>query len=706
MTRLSSSPWLAAIAGVVVGVAIGAGFTSLIGGGSDVARRDAAPDIVRDISSVATMPVAQAEAHRADRYARISTIEATLALPGDFAQTEALYVLAGRSDSATVQDLIDQANRIADPTDRDAALSILFLRLAEIDPESALTMARMPTFTRGRRLEANIWRTWSKLDLDAALAAAAGLPRAADRNFAAQVMLAAHGYTGNAVTARIERELDVRPSAESRARYILSVADRSVPDAFAAIDGLPHADRQQAMQWLAGYLGQRDPAQALGYARLIDDPMLRRTYEGTISLAVAQQDPERILSAAQPAALQGEAAGRYFTAMRTLAEQDVDKALAYFERIESPQVRQAMAGILAEQLARRDPRRALEWARSQDSGARPSIELNVLSQIAAVDPALALQEAGALANRHARQQALSGVLSTVAGTDPQRAAAFVDGLTDARDRQTAAMSVMHGWANVDPEAAIDWLLASDLPDASSLLVQTGYSVIARDVDLAVRVLPRLDAGAQRQWATQIASTMASQRGADAAVRFVEGYRGKPGYDDMQSALISNLVQTDPARARRIVDRMPAGIARDRGVEQLIANVGGDETAESLALLDTIGDEATRAQAAGMLTARWMQHDPRAAMQWVEGRPAGAVRDQGILQIVNNPNVSGADIDRLIETLSDPALRERAMLTRVYALAQSDPARARALLDGIEMPAQQRRQMERQLDRFTESATQF
>ena len=135
-----------------------------------------APAVIRDIVEVPVMTVAEAESHRADKFDRIRTIEDTLALPGDFSQTEALYVLAGRADSAEVQDLINQSNRIADPTDRNAALSILFLRLAELDPLSALTMSRMRGFGNSRNLEDIIWRTWSKLDLDAAIASRSTMP--------------------------------------------------------------------------------------------------------------------------------------------------------------------------------------------------------------------------------------------------------------------------------------------------------------------------------------------------------------------------------------------------------------------------------------------------------------------------------------------------------------------------------------------------
>jgi hypothetical protein len=76
------------------------------------------------IENVPTMSREAAESHRATRYSEIHSIEDTLALPGDFAQTEALYTLAGRSDSSGIQNLIFQANGIADPSDRKAALQI------------------------------------------------------------------------------------------------------------------------------------------------------------------------------------------------------------------------------------------------------------------------------------------------------------------------------------------------------------------------------------------------------------------------------------------------------------------------------------------------------------------------------------------------------------------------------------------------------
>ena len=92
----------------------------------DGATRNPNPAASPVLENIPTLSRTAAESHRENRYSSIHTIEDTLALPGDFAQTEALYALAGRSDSAGVQNLIFQANGIADPSDRKAALDILF----------------------------------------------------------------------------------------------------------------------------------------------------------------------------------------------------------------------------------------------------------------------------------------------------------------------------------------------------------------------------------------------------------------------------------------------------------------------------------------------------------------------------------------------------------------------------------------------------
>jgi hypothetical protein len=682
---------------LLAGLLFGAGLTFVFVRGAPLTDSpDSAPPVVRDIIDIPAMSTAEADAHRADRFDRIKTIEDTLALPGDFSQTEALYVLAGRADSAAVQELIHQANRIADPTDRNAAISILFLRLAELDPMSALTMSRMRGFTSSRGLEEMIWRTWSKLDLEAALDAARQLDNPAEKNLAAQTMLAAYGYMGNEFTERIESELGVRASNAARARYIYSIADRSVSDAFAYVDTLPLSQQREALQWLAAYLGQRNPSQALGYASLISQPALRREFEAGINSAIARLEPERVLSEMPAGALQGRRAGQYLMAMQTLAQSDIERALAFYNGVQSRQTKQMLANVIVAELARQDVDRAIEWAQNEQQGGHPGLLMGVLQQVAMTDPDLALSKIDLVTNREWRQQMLGSVLSAVAQNDPQRAVAYLSEISDQRARNEATQSVVMQWANTDPQAAIDWILRNEVPNARELLSQAGHNMIANDVDAAMRLLPRLDDQTAQMWRYQIASRLPMDRSPAEAQRFVDQFKGEPGYEDMQAAMIAGVAQQDIYLAHRLADQLPPGQARDQSLQQLISNHVYSDPREAATWLDSISDTGTRGQATGQVLRQWYAIDAHAANQWIMSQPAGQVRDDAVLVLAHGLDQYAPSPERLLATIGDPAKRRQAEYALLMRIAQSDPSRARSMIASMDLSPEERRQLESQL----------
>jgi len=682
---------------LIVGSLFGAGLTlALMRLVPSVDSPDPAPAVIRDIVEVPVMTVAEAESHREDRFDRIRTIEDTLALPGDFSQTEALYVLAGRADSAEVQDLINQSNRIADPTDRNAALSILFLRLAELDPLSALTMSRMRGFSSSRDLENIIWRTWSKLDLDAAIAAAKQLRNPAERELAAQTMLAAYGYMGNDVTDRIEAELGVRASTTSRARYLYSIADRSASEAFAYINSLPPAQQREAMQWLAAYFGQRDPSQASAYANLISNPALRREFEAAIAVATARLDPERILNNMPAGALRGNRAGQYVMAMQTLARSDIERALAYYNGTASPQAKQMLAGVIAAELARQDIDRAIEWAHDEEQGRNRGLLMGVLQQLATTDPDLALSKVDLVSNRGLRQQTTASILSVVAHSDPQRAVTYLSEISDESTRAAATQAVVSQWANSDPEAAINWVLNNDVPNANHLLSQAGQTMIANDVDAAIRLLPRVDDETARMWRSSIASSLSLQRSPADAQRFIDQFKGEPGYDNLQVAMITGISQQDIYLAHSMTEQLPPGRARDQSLQQIISNHLYSNPQEAASWLDSIGGVEDRSQATGQVLRQWFAMDPHSASQWIVNQPPGRVRDDAILIMAHSSGENSPPMEQLIARISDPEKRFQAQVGQMWKIARTDPSRARAMIAEMELTAEQRRTLEDQL----------
>ncbi len=91
------------------------------------------PIVVPD--EVPKLSTQDAVTHRETHYENITDLKEIQALPSDFAQTEALYSVAGRSNVDELIVLLDEADRIANHHDRRGALQILFSRYAELDPE-------------------------------------------------------------------------------------------------------------------------------------------------------------------------------------------------------------------------------------------------------------------------------------------------------------------------------------------------------------------------------------------------------------------------------------------------------------------------------------------------------------------------------------------------------------------------------------------
>ena len=129
-------------------------------------------EVVRDITDVPKVTEAVADQHREERYANLKSATEIMALPTEFARLEAMYALAGRSGSAAVQDLIFEADRVADVQQRESLLNVLFYRLTELDPRSALALTQVDSFKKTRSLEQTVWRAWARSDLDDALFAA------------------------------------------------------------------------------------------------------------------------------------------------------------------------------------------------------------------------------------------------------------------------------------------------------------------------------------------------------------------------------------------------------------------------------------------------------------------------------------------------------------------------------------------------------
>ena len=657
-------------------------------------------EVVRDIAEVPKMSQAAATEHREKNYAELTTIEQIYSLPTAFARAEALYQLAGRSDSAQVQNLIFAANRIADEMERYGALRILFMRLAEMDPHSALALSRTEFFRGVRMFEQTVWQAWARMDLDDALFAAKTQTTRSAQNMAAQSLYMTFGFMGNETTDRIESELGIAPDRSTRSRFLYLMVDRSPAEAIAYINSMPRgAGRQEFIWWLAYYLSSRDANGAMEFASLFETPAEQQGFREMIQNSVARDDPTATIDEILASGQMNRRLSEFYVAFGALVQHDVDRAMQYFDEVQSHEHRQSIGSVIARELAGRDPERALRWTRENTGGNLQYLETIVLAKIAETDPELAFAEAQNAASQQMRGQMVSSVISQLAQSDPSRAIGYLGLIQDDDMRDIATAQLATNWIQQDPDAALAWILGQDDPIVATLLEQSSWALIQSDVDAAIQVLPRLDQTQQQHWRMQIAQQLAATRSPGDAQAFVRRFEGEPGYEQLQSGFISALAQSDPVRAQQMADQLTETTARDSAYAQIISVRAQRDPQAAAAMLSSIADENYRSMATGQVASHWYGNDPSAAMSWVSRLSDGVTRDDAIMHLASNWSQPTREQAALVNSIRDDDKRGQAKITQAYNLMRTDPAAARELLQDPDIPSHQREQAEMAMKNF-------
>ncbi len=679
------------ILGLLCGASAGAVLTYML------LRPDAAvapAEPIRDIVVVEKMSVAAADEHRQDRYTALRTIEQIYALPTEFGRAEALYAVAGREDSAGVQKLIFEANRISDREDRSAALNTLFFRLTELDPHSALALARMNDLRGDRGLERRVWVSWGRRDLDEALAAADAQSSKMQKSFAAQSLLTGFGLMGNAATDRIARELGIEPDRSTRGRFIYRLADESPARAIAYINSMQQGVKQEEMvSWLAFYLARREPERAASYAVLFDNQRYKDNYEQIVDRNVAAANPTEVLDRILTSGRAGLSRSEIYGAMRGVAAGDLDVAMSYYDRLRSAEDKTIMADAIANALAGRDVDAALLWARANESRDMPELEMQVLQNLAQRDLPRAIEEARNAINPQMRNSMLAGIIQVAAQTNPQQAIEYMSLIENPNMRDDVAQQAIHTWLRTDVDAAVSWLLAQNQETVEEYLGGSPGYMMRTNVDAAIRLLPLVEDRNKQSWRYDIARTLTRERTATEAMGFIRQFEGEPGYGNLQEAVITGIAGRDVVTARLMADQLPDGDAKDSAYAQIVQARAASHPREAIAWLDRIGDEAHRGRAASNIVSQWYGNDPEGTQRWVQNLPAGSVRDDAIGGLVNQWHHYDNEQEELIASIVDDGKRNQARTRQIYTLIRRDPGRARELMEQADLPSHERQQLE-------------
>ncbi|MFK8015913.1 MAG: hypothetical protein AB8G17_10795 [Gammaproteobacteria bacterium] len=654
----------------------------------------------------------QAKDHRATHYEQMASVDDVLELPTDFAQTEALYVLAGRADAGELEQLIFQSASIAHRYDRRAALEILFTRYAEIDPDAALAFLLQIDLDIDDIILPSLFSAWSKSDPAGAIAAANEIDNARLRKLAGRTILSIAARNDPGTLKTIGAQLvDRHDTHWIEAEMIGNQANyQPVLALEQALAVSRHVGGRDAVWRVAFVWARNDPDAALAYADNIQDRGRRQHFIDAVASRWMDEDPEAALQAVlalpdgaarsrtlsnalggyaktypaqavRVAQSLGDAVGgrALQTVYTTWAQNDPDGALRALGEGEANDEILTSVMMVVSTI---DAEKAWQFAQTLSDVRRAKTLPSVLSQMSSTDPQRALDLAMAIDRPQERARILQTVLGQIANTDPQIATRYLDQIppSDVSPHLFGRLAQNH--ARSDPTGAMAWASTLSGEAYTKAIQGIGQTLAYTDPDLAASMMDQVSADERGQWIQSISDAYA-QNNPQRALAFVKQHQDEPGYYQSLNQVLLQLARTDPRGALREASSL--GDDQRAMATSMALSTWSNREPRAAARWAQSSDELVRAQALSSVASNWAGLDSASAERWAMSL-RGDDRDRALSGLINSSALSKpTDQVRMINTLGSQALRDQAALsTYARVLNRFGRQEADATLDQLDI----------------------
>lgn len=476
--------------------------------------------------------------------------------------------------------------------------------------------------------------------------------------------------------------------------------------------------KRQMISSVIGAISRADLDKARHLLSEIKDPQTKHNALYAFLNQAASQDPEEAFRVLVSESADRQGYGHYHNLFQKWAKDDPDAAIAKLSLIKGDYNRQqAMQGIVTV-LVTSDPKRALAmldgmppgqsranmlssitaawmshdsdaaiaWINSLPAADKSKALQNSCWQLIQEDPAKAAAFLSSLPANNQTSHQFSNLASQWAQQDFEAARKWVDSLPDGRTKEQAMNGILNSLAQTDPVKAASVFGDSVVTNHNSH--QVGMIIgewIKTDQTAALAWLESLDlrGDAQRNVHSQFLNNWVNEDPA-AASRYALGIQDEKSREQAISSLIGSWGGRDPQAARDWIVKSLEGESKNRSLNSLIQGLSYQDytTAlqyyqEATAKLTPEAIDKTFGNAASQIASNWVQHDPKAAGQWVLGLPEGQARTNSIRSMTDDLgdyDIKGAA--EFVNTLTVGKERDRAVGALVSDLGnQGDSASA-------------------------------
>jgi hypothetical protein len=468
---------------------------------------------------------------------------------------------------------------------------------------------------------------------------------------------------------------------EQLTNMLRSVPIAEIPEFLAQLKGLSRADRDEISSLLLTHWAAERPRDAMEFAFRMDvgvaavlaewtaaDPMSATAWvkalpggpgrDGVISSFIpnlARRDPQ---GAFQIMMKENEAHWDHLgEVMARWAQKDLAAAAVAAESVPSGMMAPRGAAAVAENWAKTDPAKALEWSlRFGNPDIRRQAVGAALAEWAKSDPEAALKRVAEFPSDLDRNSALAILVSAMVEKDPDRAAAVAEQLPMGSDRQRAMHDLAFAFAGKDPRRAAVFAEQINPDWNTDEIVSVLITLSSKDPKVASELALKLDrkSGSRRpvlgiafadwmgreptaalDWLTRNELPQMSGSGVGSAVaqwakEHVEDARALAETSRVPAVLngaLHGILEKDPATAARL--------AMARGADEVDAHVwrligqskANQDAAEAAEWLKQLPANRAQEEATSGVIQSWVSKDTAAAATWIDRLQLGDLRDR-------------------------------------------------------------------------------
>ena len=512
---------------IAVGVALGivVGFTT-----AWVVYDPGQPDSATTITNAAPVEPARSSPEDSGKTLMLTEIAA---LVSDFDRNKALYAHIADMEFARLLELLDEADALSESSHRYDVVRVIYLRMATLDPEA--TVDHMLGRSYRTSWLSTVFRAWAHADLDAAVAHAAFLDFHA-KTLATRAILELDlsDDQREAVARRLDGE-GVLAGVETRE----DLADGLANFQSAWEEGLKEPDtnlRMQRLAQIARTWAESDPVAALEAAGAMPNTQLATALQGLVLQSWTTDDPVSAITWLGDQEPSFNLQTLTVTAMAILAQDNIGNAISFLDSMPDHLQEYARQGLVATlqiptgdisdvdvdtvldwyatldastqrelspslsfAIARRQPERALDWARSLEGQARETALRSVLSSLASTDLELAQRLVAEMDDPELRFESSTTIVYAAARADPQAALEWAQSFESEPERVALVGAVLNRWADDEPEVAVDMLLDMRRgPFRDQVAANVAMRFVRDQIELAERLFDSIESAEFRR----------------------------------------------------------------------------------------------------------------------------------------------------------------------------------------------------------------